>query len=569
MKLKSIKEIEPVPSRCIEVTGDRKLFAIGQPGQQIFSHNSVSQRNIIHSCIMRPDHWRFLGIDLKRVELSSYRAYSNVVLGVATILEHALEVLRFAQQTMMTRYTDLEQLGYNNFLDLPEAGPALLVMVDEATELLSISGIKALGGSTLVKYYDGSFHQLEDVQLGDVLEDAEGRPAAVLDKYSPPREQCYRLRVTSDKTGVTEELTSGYQHYWIFYNESPTGEISDSDLTVTEDIVSFVNDQKALPEDQQTKVKFFRSGKDGSAGNAGDEWFTLDGVEPIEANEPIYCIAVDSPTKQFLVTESCIPTHNTDEGKDQDEMKGEASMIIGSIARLGRAAGVHLVIATQRPDATVIPGETKQNLAVRIQCGRARNSTASNMILESSEGLNISSNVVGRMYVNLNGDGNHGQGFFAKTEWIDNWLDEQGLNQDGSPKSNKKSRLAHLADMSQFGESDLDKIEGKDNASVIEQIRREESGITEDEDQDSDDVEAAITDDDDFGEDLGDFDALVGGNDEDTDPTPASPATDEKPLAGDLTRPDLSAPVGKTDYGRPEDDWDSELEDLIERNSDD
>lgn len=556
MKLKSIKEIEPVLSRCIEVSGDRKLFAVGKPEQQIFSHNSVAQRNIIHGCIMRPDRWRFLGIDLKRVELSSYRAYSNVVLGVATILEHALEVLRFAQQTMMTRYTDLEQLGYNNFLDLPEAGPALLVMVDEATELLSLSGVKALAGSTLVKYWDGSLRPLEGVKLGDVLEDAEGRPAKVLDKYAPPKEQCYKLRVKSDATEVTEELISGYQHYWMFYNESPTGEISGSDLTATQDIVEFVNDQKNLPEAARTKVKFFRSGKGGAEGLAGNEWFTLEDVKPIETDENIYCISVDSPTKQFLVTESCIPTHNTDEGKGQDEMKGEAAMIIGSIARLGRAAGVHLVIATQRPDATVIAGETKQNLAVRIQCGRAKNSTASNMILESSEGLNIATSPPGRMYVDLNGNGDHGQGFFASSEWIEEWLSNKGLNQDGTPKSDKKSRLAHLADMDQFGASDLDKMEGHDNASAIDQIRREESGVAEEED--SQDPEPL--DDDELGEDLGDFDSLV------SDGTDDEPVPDEKPMAGGLARPDLSAKES-VDYGRPEDDWDSELEDLIEENS--
>lgn len=546
MKLKSIQEIPSVPSRCIEVEGDRKLFAVGQPGQQILSHNSVAQRNIIHACIMRPEHWRFLGIDLKRVELSTYRAYSNVVLGVATILEHALEVLRFAQQTMMTRYTDLEQLGYNNFLDLPEAGPALLTMVDEATELLSVSGVKALTGSTLVKYADGSLRKLESVELGDLLEDAEGNPAAVTKKYTPPKEKCYRLKITSDKTGVSEELVSGYQHYWIFYNESPTGELSASDLTVTENISDFVNDQKKLPEDEQTKVKFFRSGKDGVAGPEGNEWFTLDEVEEVQTDEDLYCISIDSPVKQFLVTESCIPTHNTDEGKAQDEMKGEAAMIIGSIARLGRAAGVHLVIATQRPDATVISGETKQNLAVRIQCGRAKNSTASNMILESSEGLRVATNPPGRMYVDLNGNGSHGQGFFAKSEWIDNWLDEQGLNQDGSPKTEKTSRLAKLTDMSDFGSKDLDKLEGVDNASVIEQIRREETGISDEEDAYPDD----------------DFDLV----EESESPQTPAPPVDEKPLAGDLTRPDLTSEA-KTEYGRPEDDWDDDLEALIKRNN--
>ena len=38
------------------------------------------------------------------------------------------------------------------------------------------------------------------------------------------------------------------------------------------------------------------------------------------------------------------------EGKEDDAVKGEIQMIVGSIARLGRAAGVHMAVATQRPE---------------------------------------------------------------------------------------------------------------------------------------------------------------------------------------------------------------------------
>lgn len=380
MKIKSIKEINPEPARCIEVDSLDRLFAAGgEHGNAFVTHNSVVQRNIIFSAIMRPDSWRFLGIDLKKVELSSFRAYSNVVLGIATEIEDALTVLRFAQQTMMKRYAEMEQLGVNNFLDLPEKGQALLVMVDEAGELLSPSGVKS------------------------------------------------------------------------------------------------------------------------------------------------------------------------EEAKAEDEMKGEAAMIIGSVARLGRAAGVHLVIATQRPDAKIISGETKANLGVRINCGRT-DSNASSMILGTGDGTRVKANPRGRLYLRIYGSGNHGQGFFAEQSWIDNYLASKGLHPDGSEISKgKKSRLANVADMSQFEEGDLDSREGVDNSSVIDQIRDEETG--EDFDNLMNDSEAENDEDWDF-EDI------------------ENDSSETKHDDGKLGRPELGTGEKDPDkFKRPEDSWDDLLEDLIEENN--
>lgn len=378
MKIKSIKEITPEPARCIEVDSPDRLFAAGgENGNAFVTHNSVVQRNIIFGCIMRPDSWRFLGIDLKKVELSSFRAYSNVVLGIATEIEDALTVLRFAQQTMMKRYAEMEQLGVNNFLDLPEKGQALLVMVDEAGELLSPSGVKS------------------------------------------------------------------------------------------------------------------------------------------------------------------------EEAKAEDELKGEAAMIIGSIARLGRAAGVHLVIATQRPDAKIISGETKANLGVRINCGRT-DSNASSMILGNGEGTRVKANPRGRLYLRIYGSGNHGQGFFADQSWIDQHLASKGLNPDGSPiNSGKQSRLANVTDMSQFAEGDLDSREGVDNSTIIDQIRDEESGE--------------------------EFDSLMSGTESESDEDwDFEEIDDSQPSQKEdkLGRPELG--TGEKDpekFVRPEENWDSELEDLIEENN--
>ena len=106
VKVKDIQCTTPVKSRCFVVGGRTRMYRSGGcDGVSIPTHNSVLQRNFVFQAIMRPKHWRFIGVDLKKVELSVYRPYLPVVLGIATTLEDALTVLRFAQQTMMQRYS--------------------------------------------------------------------------------------------------------------------------------------------------------------------------------------------------------------------------------------------------------------------------------------------------------------------------------------------------------------------------------------------------------------------------------------------------------------------------------
>ena len=51
----------------------------------------------------------------------------------------------------------------------------------------------------------------------------------------------------------------------------------------------------------------------------------------------------------------------------------------GYWARLGRAFGIHLILATQRPNANILPGQAKNNLDFRV-CGRT-DDTLSGIIL--------------------------------------------------------------------------------------------------------------------------------------------------------------------------------------------
>ena len=62
-------------------------------------------------------------------------------------------------------------------------------------------------------------------------------------------------------------------------------------------------------------------------------------------------------------------------------MKIESELSI--IARQGRAFGIHLVLATQRPDATILNGQIRNNIDTRI-CGRADN-VLSQIILDNTD----------------------------------------------------------------------------------------------------------------------------------------------------------------------------------------
>lgn len=51
----------------------------------------------------------------------------------------------------------------------------------------------------------------------------------------------------------------------------------------------------------------------------------------------------------------------TEAGKNEDALKQEIVSIIMSLTQLGRSAGVHVVVCTQRNDASIIPGVIQSN----------------------------------------------------------------------------------------------------------------------------------------------------------------------------------------------------------------
>ena len=85
---------------------------------------------------------------------------------------------------------------------------------------------------------------------------------------------------------------------------------------------------------------------------------------------------------------------------------------LSTIARQGRAFGIHLILATQRPDATIIPGQIRNNMDFRV-CGRA-DSVLSQIILDNTSAAEqIPKDARGRF---ITGDGTVFQGYLLDEE---------------------------------------------------------------------------------------------------------------------------------------------------------
>ena len=77
----------------------------------------------------------------------------------------------------------------------------------------------------------------------------------------------------------------------------------------------------------------------------------------------------------------------TGKSPEEKEIIKRITGAVSTIARQGRAFGIHLVLATQRPDANVLPGQIKNNIDCRI-CGKA-DDVLSRIILDNSDAANI------------------------------------------------------------------------------------------------------------------------------------------------------------------------------------
>jgi len=111
----------------------------------------------------------------------------------------------------------------------------------------------------------------------------------------------------------------------------------------------------------------------------------------------------------------------SNEARKDDAMVGLSSDLLGDILRKGSAAGIHVTIATQRPDPAVIKGSMKANIDVRIVAGRM-DSTPSYMALDSDAATKLPGGIKGRGIIRSSHELSEFQAYYTGQKFADEWV---------------------------------------------------------------------------------------------------------------------------------------------------
>ena len=120
-------------------------------------------------------------------------------------------------------------------------------------------------------------------------------------------------------------------------------------------------------------------------------------------------VSSDIPRIIFACDEIAELMDKTGASKEKKALLDSIELQISSIARLGRAFGIHLVLATQRPDAQTINGQIKANVDGGRICGKADSILSTIVIGDGRAHEAIPKDSQGRF---INQDGVVFQGFY-------------------------------------------------------------------------------------------------------------------------------------------------------------
>lgn len=158
-----------------------------------------------------------------------------------------------------------------------------------------------------------------------------------------------------------------------------------------------------------------------------------------------------------------------------------------SIARLGRASHIHLIMSTQSPSGNSFPTALKNNVSQRVICGRVEENI-SNAIIDSSEGASIP--LSPGSYLGFSkGETQQFQGFFIKkAEVLALGTVKEGYDpKTGQSLKNDDFDMSPIEEPKEEPEEQKLEPEEQEQPRSIQKEETEEEVVTEEEAEEFDD----------------------------------------------------------------------------------
>ncbi len=296
------KDIEGMPY-VLDLAKAPHLLIAGTTG----SGKSVAVNAMIMSILLKstPEEVRFIMVDPKMLELSVYEGIPHLLLPVVTDPKKAALALRWAVEEMERRYQLLSEVGVRN-----------------------ISG----------------YNKLVEGQLADKKPaaakpaQAEPKPLVESKKVEPPKKP-RKLLIVDVAEGESEEEALARQEQPALGVPSPN-----APEPVREEVK--VDEVKAeeLKEEIRVDDKTLQVEQTGEGAGTG----ALAGGESARKKLPYIVVIIDELADLMMVASREVETY------------------IARLAQMARAAGIHLMVATQRPSTDVVTGVIKANFPTRI-----------------------------------------------------------------------------------------------------------------------------------------------------------------------------------------------------------
>lgn len=166
----------------------------------------------------------------------------------------------------------------------------------------------------------------------------------------------------------------------------------------------------------------------------GKDWIPVNkySVEKIYNDEMPFLFIVCDELAELSTKEG----GKSEAAKENDAYRDEILSILSSIAQLGRSAGLCLIIATQRPLASVIPTILRGNLGNRLFCGKAPEAGMSMVTLDNTLATTVDNTHPGAGIFQAGGasDAKFLRFYFSKFSDLEDYYSVRGLDSKGYSK---------------------------------------------------------------------------------------------------------------------------------------